>query len=89
MTQYRNAVKRHLLLLEAEEWADVPKSIHTHRLSSMWYDTRPEDTEDGHVTDVEYNSGLVVRSKNGKKIHTFGKRLKGDALIDAYRKSSA
>ena len=89
MTQYRNAVQKQLLLIEAEEWADVPKSIHTHKLSSMWYDTRPEDTEDGHVTVVEYNSGLVVRSKNGKKIHTFGKRLKGDALIDAYRKSSA
>ena len=86
MTQYRNAVQRHLLLLEAEEWADSPKAIHTHRMSSMWYDTRPQDTEDSHVTDIEYNSGLIVRSKDGKTIHTFGKRLTGDALIDSYRK---
>ncbi len=89
MTQYRNAVQKQLLLIEAEEWADKPKAIHTHRMSSMWYDTRPEDTKDGHVTDVEYNSGLVVRSKNGKKIYTFGERLTGDALIDSYRKGTA
>ena len=89
MTQYRNAVQKHLLLLEAEEWANSPKAIHTHATSSMWYDTRPEDTEDGHVTDIEYNSGLVVRSKNDKIIHTFGKRLTGDALIDSYRKNRA
>ena len=89
MTQYRNAVQKQLLLIEAEEWADKPKSIHTHRMSSMWYDTRPEDTKDGHVTDVEYNSGLVVRSKNGKKIYTCGERLTGDALIDSYRKGTA
>tara|TARA_B100000945_G_C19855760_1_gene356034 strand:+ start:118 stop:390 length:273 start_codon:yes stop_codon:yes gene_type:complete len=88
MTQYRNAVQKHLLLLEAEEWANSPKAIHTHATSSMWYDTRPEDTADGHVTDIEYNSGLVVRSKNDKIIHTFGERLTGDALIDSYRKSN-
>ena len=86
MTQYRTAVQRHLLLLEAEEWADSPKSIHTHATPSMWYDTRPQDTKNGHVTDVHYNSGLVVRSKNGKTIHTFGERLEGDELIDSYRK---
>ena len=89
MTEYDLKVERQRLLLEAEAWADVPKALHTHRISSMWYDDRPQDTEDSHVTDVEYNSGLIVRSKNGIKIHTFGERLEGDALIDKYCKSKA
>lgn len=86
MTEFNNRVERQRQKLAAEKWADVAKSIHTHRISSMWYDTRPQDTEDSHVTDVEYNSGLIIRSKKGKTIHTFGKRLTGDALIDSYRK---
>ena len=89
MTEYDLTVERQRLLLEAEAWADAPKALHTHRLSSMWYDDRPQDTKDSHVTDVEYNSGLIVRSKNGIEIHTFGKRLEGDKLIDKYCQSRA
>ena len=89
MTEYDSRVERQRLLLEAEVWADTPKALHTHRLSSMWYDDRPQDTEDSHVTDIEYNSGLIVRSKNGTEIHTFGKRLEGDKLIDKYCQSRA
>ena len=88
MTEYKNTVNKQRLLLEAEEWSKGVKTIHTHRISSMWYDTRPEDTNDSHVTDIEYNSGLVKRSKDGLHIHTFGKALTGDELIDSYRRSS-
>ena len=51
MTQYEKRVNRQALKLAAEEWANIPKSIHIHKLSSMWYDTRPQDTEQGHVID--------------------------------------
>ena len=34
--------------------------MHTHSLNSMWYDTRPQDTEDGKmVTDIQYNNDLL------------------------------
>lgn len=85
MTQYTQEVENVRLRTEAEEWARAIKSIHVHSLSSMHYDNRPKDTEDGKgVTDIEYNSGVVVRKQSGKVIHTFGKKLKGAALVDAY-----
>ena len=90
MTQYGNTVQRQRLLLEAEKWAECVKNIHCHPLSSMWYDDRPQDTNNGkeHVMDIEYNSGIIERSKDGKHLHTFGKRKTGDELIDAYRKNT-
>ena len=85
MGQYQDKVDRQRLLLEAEEWAKGVSSLHAHSLSSMWYDTRPQDTEDGKgVIDVQYNSGLIKRTcDDGAEVY-FGKELKGDDLIDAY-----
>jgi len=82
MTQYKQAVNKQRLLLEAEEWAKSVKSLHVHSLDSMWYDNRPEDTENGKsVTDVEYNSGLIERTlSNGKTVY-FGQKLRGEDLI--------
>lgn len=88
MTQYLEDVERQKLMLAAEEWAKECSGIHVHSFSSMWYDDRPEDTADGNVTDISYNSGIVVRKKNGKVIHTFGKVLKGAELLDAYVRHS-
>ena len=84
MSEFNSRVERQKLLLEAEEWAKGVKCLHTHRLSSMWYDTRPEDTIDSHVTDTEFNDGLIIRHKNNKLIHTFGVAIKGEELINAY-----
>tara|TARA_Y100000590_G_scaffold463989_1_gene632245 strand:+ start:711 stop:986 length:276 start_codon:yes stop_codon:yes gene_type:complete len=81
MTQYDERVQRQRDKLEAEEWAKGVKWIHVHRLKSMWYDDRPQDTDDGSVTDTMYNSGLIVRTRDGKHIHTFGEALKGDDLV--------
>lgn len=90
MTQYDDAVERQRILLEAEEWALGVSGIHVHSLSSMWYDDRPEDTANGKgVTDITYNNGLIERKQDGKTIHYFGKKLEGDALIDAYTKFSS
>tara|TARA_B100000287_G_C20415134_1_gene695233 strand:- start:190 stop:465 length:276 start_codon:yes stop_codon:yes gene_type:complete len=86
MTQFDEVVENQRLLLEAEKWAETPKTVHIHRLSSMWYETEEskEDFENGNVTDTQYNSGLIVRQQNGKVIRTFGTRATGEKLIDLY-----
>lgn len=85
MGQYSDRVERQRLLLEAEEWAQGVQSLHAHSLNTMWYDTRPQDTEDGKgVVDKQFNSGLIERTlKDGTKVF-FGTELKGDQLIDEY-----
>ena len=73
------------ILEKAEEWAAKVLSMHTHRLNSMYYDTRPDDTKDGRaVTDIEYNSGLIKRYKNDKQLYTFSNESKGEDLIALY-----
>ena len=71
--------------MDAIEWSKGVQTIHGHSLSSMYYDTRPQDTEGGKaVTDVELNNGVVKRYQNEKLIHTFGTELKGEELTEQY-----
>ena len=85
MTQYNDRVQKQRDLLKAEEWAKQVKSIHAHSISSMFYDTRPQDTEDGKsVLDIQYNSGLVERKTHDGYTVYFGEELKGDKLLDEY-----
>ena len=85
MTQYNDRVQKQRDLLKAEEWAKQVKSIHAHSISSMFYDTRPQDTEDGKsVMDIQYNSGLVERKTHDGYTIYFGEELKGDKLLDEY-----
>ena len=85
MTQYNDKVERQRLLLEAEEWAKGVKDIHAHSISSMWYDDRPQDTENGKgVVDRRFNSGLIERTLEDGSIVYFGEVLKGNKLVDAY-----
>ena len=92
MTQYDETVERQRLLLAAEEWANGIRSLHSHRMKSMWYDTRPQDTDnDQFVMDKQYNGGEIERNiynADGKDIGTyiFGKRLTGDKLISEITK---
>ena len=94
MGQYDDVVQRQRLLLDAEEWANGIRSLHSHRMKSMWYDTRPEDTDNGQfVMDTQYNGGEIERkiySDKGFELGTviFGKRLTGDDLISEYTKYS-
>ena len=80
MSEFNSRVERQKLLLEAEEWAKGVKSLHSHSLKSMWYDTRPQDTENGQfVMDKQYNGGEIERTiytSDGKDAGTFifGKR---------------
>ena len=56
----------------------------------MWYDNRPQDTDDGMVEDYQYNDGRIERFKNGKLIHTFTEeQLTGEQLIDEFLKRNA
>ena len=90
MTQYDDRVQYQRDKISAEEWAKGVKTIHAHSINSMWYDTRPQDTEDGKtVVDVEYNSGIVRRTlneKDGNGTYIFGKALTGQALVDKFMK---
>ena len=90
MGQYDDRVQRQRLLLAAEEWADTPRSVHIHGLTSMWYETddSKKDFDNGNVTDTQFNSGLIERKQKGKLIRTFGYRLTGDALIDSYSRNT-
>lgn len=89
MGQYSDKVERQRLLLEAEEWAKGVSGIHAHSLNSMWYDTRPQDTQDGkRVIDIIYNSGLIKRTCNDGSEVYFGKELKGKDLVDAYLRNT-
>jgi len=90
MTQYKQAVNKQRLLLEAEKWAESVKSLHVHSLNSMWYDNRPQDTENNtSVTDIQYNSGLIERKlSNGKTVY-FGAKLQGEDLIREFVRTTS
>ena len=91
MGEFDYRVQRQRVLLEAEKWAEGIKSIHTHGITSMYYETKETKADiekNGHVTDTEYNSGLIVRTRDNKEIWTFGIRKTGDDLIDAYQKGT-
>ena len=87
MTQYDDRVQYQRDLLAAEEWAKGVRSCHVHSTNSCWYDDRPQDTENNSVTDVQFNSGIIKRSIQGKHIHTFGTELKGEELVRSYIRS--
>ena len=89
MGQYDKEVEAQKLKLEAEKWAEEVKSIHFHRLKSMWYDDRPQDTDLGYVNDVQYNSGLIKRTLVNGKIVFLGKAVKGEELIAEYKRNTA
>ena len=85
MTQYMERVYQQKLKLEAEQWANTPKSLHSHQLKSMWYDDRPQDTDDGPVMDVQYNDGRIKRTiLNTGKVVMMGKQITGEDLVYEY-----
>ena len=69
MPQYNERVEQQRRLLKAEEHPDNITNIHVHSLNSMWYDDRPQDTENHSVTDIDYLSGKIERTlHDGTKI---------------------
>lgn len=94
MGQYDEVVERQRQLLAAETWAEGCKGLHSHRLKSMWYDDKPEHTDNNQfVIDKHYNGGEIERTifdTSGKKIdiHMFGERKTGDDLIQEYTRNN-
>ena len=90
MSQYEERVEQQRLKLEAEKWAKGIKHLHSHQLKSMWYDDRPQDTDEGPVCDVQYNDGRIERTilKTGEKV-TFGESITGEELIYEYQRNGS
>lgn len=88
MGQFSEMVERHRNKLVAEEWAKGVKALHHHRLKSMWYDTRPQDTDEHHVTDIEYNDGHIERRLHTGEVVYLGEKLSGGALVDEYTRNA-
>ena len=86
MTEYKNKVIVHALLLEAEAWAKEIKQVHTFdsNNTTMAYDY-PNPTREGYVTDTTYNDGRVQRFVHStQKKYMMGKELSEKDLIDKY-----
>tara|TARA_B100000287_G_scaffold202400_1_gene191117 strand:- start:4484 stop:4756 length:273 start_codon:yes stop_codon:yes gene_type:complete len=85
MTQFDDRVEKQRLKLEAEKWANGIKCLHAHQIKSMWYDDRPQDTDEGPVMDIQYNDGRIERriQKTGEVVW-MGEQIKGEDLIHAY-----
>lgn len=82
MTQYKDKVELQRKILAAEEYADSIKGMQVHRMNSMWYDNRPQDTEKHSVTDVEYMSGKIERTlHDGTKV-VLVEGATGEKLVD-------
>jgi hypothetical protein len=89
MSEYSAIVEETRMAIKAEEWGMSCKSMHAHKLDSMSYDDRPQDTDKGtkSVLDIEYNGGWIERYQDDVLIHTFGKKLGRRELLDAYGRS--
>ena len=87
MSEYDEQVQAQRLKLEAEEWAKGVKSLHSHSLKSMWYDTRPQDTDNGSVQDIQFNDGRVQRTINKTvEVVIVGKQITEEELVDKYKR---
>ena len=88
MGEFNEIVERQRQKLKAEKWAKGFKTLHHHRLKSMWYDTRPQDTDEHHVTDIQYNNGVIKRTLHNGEVVYFGERLSGDDLVAEYSRNT-
>ena len=85
MTQFDDRVEKQRLKLEAEKWANGIKCLHAHKLKSMWYDDRPQDTDESPVMDIQYNDGRIRRTINKTgEVVWMGEQIKGEELVHAY-----
>jgi len=90
MSEFDNVVQRQRELLEAEEWAKGIHTLQIHRLYSMYYETADSKKflDKGHVTDTTYNNGVTIREQKGKVVYKFGEELKGQELVDAWKRNT-
>jgi|TARA_B110000908_G_scaffold171988_1_gene236943 hypothetical protein len=85
MTEFTKEVEEHRVAMEAMEWSNKVACLHGHSLNSMYYDNRPQDTENNQsVTDIEYNNGTIIRElSDGTKI-VMVEGVHGKELVSRY-----
>ena len=90
MTEFNELVAEVKLRIEAEKWAKGVRSLQAHSLKSMWYDDRPQDTDNGSVMDVHYNDGSIQRTiqSTGETV-IMGKQLTGEDLVYEYSRHNS
>ena len=89
MTEYSEMIERTRKEILAEKWARGVKHMHVHSLKSMWYETRPQDTDSGSVMDITYNDGSIERKlNNGAIIFMTEEKLTGKELVDAWERTN-
>lgn len=90
MSEYDDKVQQQRDKLAAEKWAKGVRSLQAHSLKSMWYDYRPQDTDNGSVMDVHYNDGSIQRTiqSTGETV-IMGKQLTGEDLVYEYNRHNS
>ena len=91
MSEYQEQVEFQKKRLAAEKWANGVKCLHSHQIKSMWYDDRPQDTDDSPVMDIQFNDGRIKRTiiKSGEVIWMNGsKQLTGEELVYEYQRNN-
>ena len=82
MTEYSDIVEKQRAILAAEEMRDTVENLHVHSLNSMWYDNRPQDTEnDQMVTDITYMDERIERTLSDGTIILMKQGLKGEDFV--------
>ena len=82
MTEYSDIVEKQKAILAAEEMRDIVENLHVHSLNSMWYDNRPQDTEnDQMVTDITYMDERIERTLSDGTIILMKQGLKGEDFV--------
>ena len=90
MTEYTDMIESKRKEILAEKWARGVQHIHVHSLKSMWYETRPQDTDSGNVIDITYNDGTIERElKSGEIIYMVDNKLTGNELVYEWEKHNA
>ena len=90
MSEYDYKVQQQRDKLDAEKWAKGVRSVQGHSLKSMWYDDRPQDTDNGSVLDIHFNDGSIKRTiqSTGETV-IMGKQLTGEDLVYEYSRHNS
>ena len=91
MSEYDNQVEKQREKLAAEKWAKGVRSLQAHSLNSMWYDDRPQDTDNSPVSDLEFNDGRIQRTiiNTGEVIWmNTANKMKGQELVYEFERRS-
>jgi len=88
MGQYDSAVEKQRLILLAEEKANEILQIHSHKLTSMYYETEEsiKDHELGGVIDTNYMDGRIERTRADGTKYVLVEGKKGEELIAEVQK---